>query len=97
MKVTIKKFDVDMQLKYKGMELGIFDKDEKQIGDVVVTQSGLTWCKGRKTPAKGDKLTWKVLIDLIEAHAAKAAPAKKPKRAKTAAVAAQPVAKKPAP
>ena len=62
MKVLIKKFDVPMELKNKGIELDVRKPNGRRLGDLVITKTGLTWCKGKTTPAKGDKATWAQFI-----------------------------------
>lgn len=43
-KVTIKSFDVAMEVKNKGIEFGVRSRDGEHLGDVVLTKSGLVWC-----------------------------------------------------
>lgn len=66
MQVSIKKFDVEMQLKNKGMEIDVYKPDGTFMGDLVVTKTGLTWCKGKTKPANGVKVTWQQFIDYME-------------------------------
>jgi hypothetical protein len=62
MKVTIKKFDVAMEVKNKGVSLDVYAPDgEDRLGDLQVTKTGLTWCNGKKHT--GPKKTWKEFID----------------------------------
>lgn len=59
MKVFIKSFDVEMQVKQNGIELEVRSADGKtQIGDCYTTMTGLVWCKGKTTKQKGIKLKW---------------------------------------
>lgn len=59
MKVYIKKFDVEMQLKQNGIELEVRSTDgQTQLGDCYATMTGLVWCKGKTTKPKGIKLKW---------------------------------------
>jgi hypothetical protein len=46
MKVSIKSFDVAMEVKNKGVELDIYDNDGNHLGDLVVTKAKVIWCKG---------------------------------------------------
>jgi hypothetical protein len=65
MKVHIKSFDVDMEVKNKGIEFEVRSPDDsKQLGDLILTKSGLTWCEGRTKPENGIKLTWDKFIQL---------------------------------
>lgn len=67
MNVRIKQFDVEMVVKNKGIELEIKSPDGgTHLGDMIVTKSGVNWCKGRTRPENGKKLSWEKLIMLIE-------------------------------
>lgn len=66
MKVTIKSFDVAMELKNKGVELEIRDNDGKFLGDLVVTKTRLVWCKGKTSRDKGKKMPIKKFIEMME-------------------------------
>jgi hypothetical protein len=68
MKVSIKNFAVTMEIKNTGIELDVYDNDDKHRGDLVVTKTGLTWCKGRTTPANGKKISWEDFITYMEAR-----------------------------
>ena len=66
-KVVIKQFLDRMEIKSKGMELVVRTPDGKSHrGDLVVTSTGLTWCKGRTTAKNGIKLTWDEFIAWVE-------------------------------
>lgn len=66
MKVGIKKFNVEMNLKNKGIEIEVRDNDDSFLGDLVVTKTGLIWCKGRQQRKQGVHLDWKTFITLME-------------------------------
>ncbi len=67
MKVLIKEFGLDMEVKTKGIELEIRSPDgKKQLGDLVVTKTQIIWCKGKTTPAKGVPVKWKKFIEWME-------------------------------
>ncbi len=66
MKVSIKDFAVTMEIKNKGVELDVYGNDGKHRGDLVVTKTGLTWCKGKTTPANGKKISWNDFIDYMQ-------------------------------
>lgn len=66
MKVSVKDFSVSMEIKNKGIELDVYDTDGTHLGDLIVTKSGLTWCKGKTTQAYGQKLSWKKFIAEME-------------------------------
>lgn len=66
MKVSIKEFEITMEIKNKGIELDVYDNDDKHLGDLVVTKTGLTWCKGRTKVENGVKIKWQNFIDYME-------------------------------
>ena len=65
MKVNIKDFAVDMDVKNKGVEFDISDTDGKHLGDLIVTKVGITWCEGRTTRAKGKSMKWLDFMNLL--------------------------------
>jgi len=63
MKVWIKSFDVEMQVKSNGIELEVRSPDGKeQIGDCYATMTGLVWCEGKKEKKNGVKVSWQEFI-----------------------------------
>ncbi|MEX2247678.1 MAG: hypothetical protein WEC75_13455 [Dehalococcoidia bacterium] len=78
MKVSIKSFDVQMEVKTKGIELEVRRPDDKHLGDVFVTKTSVIWCKGKKKRRNGKKVSWVDFIKLIEGNEAK--PARKRRR-----------------
>lgn len=68
-KVWIKDLVVEMALKNKGVEIGVTDKNEKHIGDLVVSKTGVEWCRGKTTPGNGTKLGWDEFAALMEKSA----------------------------
>jgi hypothetical protein len=66
MKVSVKDFSVDMEIKNKGIELDIYSNDNKHLGDLVVTKTNLIWCKGKTAPANGKKVKWEKFIEWME-------------------------------
>lgn len=62
MKVYIKKLAVDMEIKNKGVELEVRDTQDQHLGDLYVTRTGLTWCRGRTTRRNGKKMPWSKFI-----------------------------------
>ena len=70
MKVTIKSFDVAMEVKQKGVELEVKSPDGAQHhGDCYVTMTGLIWCNGRTSNQNGTKISWQQLMELCETKA----------------------------
>lgn len=56
-----------MEIKSKGVELDVYSPDGKtHYGDLVVTMTGLTWCKGKTGVKKGKKVKWADFIQWIE-------------------------------
>ena len=54
MKVTIKSFDVQMELKNNGIELEVRSPSGADfLGDLVVTKTQLIWCPGKTSREKG--------------------------------------------
>lgn len=64
--VSIKKFNVEMELKNSGVELEIRDTQGTFLGDLVVDKSKLTWCKGRTTKANGIAISLEDFIKFME-------------------------------
>jgi hypothetical protein len=63
MKVSIKDLSVDMEIKNTGVELDVYSPDGTvHHGDLIVTKTGLTWCKGKTPRATGKKITWATFI-----------------------------------
>lgn len=68
MQVKIKSFDVDMEIKNKGIEIDINDNGGGHRGDLVVTKTGLVWCPGKTQRKNGIKVDWDTFIDWIGAQ-----------------------------
>jgi hypothetical protein len=66
MKVSIKDLSISMEVKNKGMELDVYDNQDKHLGDLIVTKSGLTWCKGRIRRENGAQVSWNDFIEWME-------------------------------
>ncbi len=66
MKVVIKDFAVNMDIKNKGVEFQVHGNDGTFKGDCYVTKTGLTWCAGRTTRQNGVPVTWQDFIDWME-------------------------------
>lgn len=63
MKVAIKKFSVEMDVRNSGIEFEVRDTKDVFKGDLVVTKSGLTWCEGKQQVKNGTKVSWDDFID----------------------------------
>ena len=69
MRVRFKKFDVEQVVKSSGVELEVRSADDaRQLGDLIVTMTKVTWCPGRTTAANGISLTWSEFIELMESQ-----------------------------
>lgn len=68
MKVSIKELSVSMEVKNKGIELDVYDSQDRHLGDLIVTKSGLVWCKGRTRKENGTPVSWKEFIDWMESE-----------------------------
>lgn len=66
MKVKIKSFDVDMDVKSKGVEFQVHDTDGTFRGDCYVTMTGITWCQGKTTRANGIHIPWEKFMKWAE-------------------------------
>ena len=66
MKANIKKLDVEMELKNKGMEIEVRDTNDEFKGDLVISKSGVIWCKGKVQRKNGVKKSWDELIALFD-------------------------------
>lgn len=70
MKVLIKSFDVEMQVKSNGIELEVRSPDgTEQIGDCFATMTGLVWCEGKKGKKNGIKVSWQEFIEICRSQA----------------------------
>jgi hypothetical protein len=68
MKIIVKEFNVEMELKNKGIELEVREPGgSAHLGDVLVNKTGLIWCRGRTTHQNGIRKTWKEFIAWAEA------------------------------
>jgi hypothetical protein len=64
--VHVKSFDVEMEIKNKGVELEIRDTDGTFLGDLIVTKTQIIWCKGKTSREHGRKLTWQKFAAKME-------------------------------
>ncbi len=67
MRISIKEFNVDMEIKTAGVELDVRDTDGSHFGDLIVTKTQVIWCRGRTTRENGKSLTWDRFIRTMEA------------------------------
>jgi len=69
MKVSIKDLQVSMDLGNNGIELDIYDNQDKHLGDLRVGRGTIEWCKGRTRTGNGIKVSWDGLITWFESKA----------------------------
>jgi len=66
MQVKIKQFEIEMEIKNKGIEIDVSDNAAKHLGDLYVTGTRLVWCKGRTSQKHGKKINWSKFIEMME-------------------------------
>ena len=66
--VHVKSFDVEMEIKNKGVELEVRDTDGTFLGDLIVTKTQIFWCKGKTSREHGKKLTWQKFANVMDAN-----------------------------
>ena len=65
MKIAIKDFKIDMDVKNNGIEFEVRDPDGTFRGDCFVTKSGLIWCEGKTDKINGQKISWNKFIKIM--------------------------------
>ena len=74
MKVLIKEFAVDMEVKSKGIEFEVKSPDgASHLGDCYVTKTSIIWCKGKTPKANGVKISWEELTAVLASDVTKRA------------------------
>ncbi|MGH8678717.1 MAG: hypothetical protein ACREUQ_10245 [Burkholderiales bacterium] len=64
MKVTIKSFEVAMEVKNNGVEFEVYSANgEDHLGDLIVTKRNLIWCRGRTRRENGTTISWERFIE----------------------------------
>ena len=77
MKVNIKEFNVEMQVKSSGIKFEVRSPNgEDQLGNCYLTMSGLIWCVGKRHKKNGVNISWEHFIAIMESHASVAAAVK---------------------
>ncbi|WP_454917413.1 hypothetical protein [Xanthobacter sediminis] len=67
MKVQVKKFNVNQEIKNSGMQLDIYSPDgEERLGDLTITKTKLIWCAGKIHKKNGVEVTWNDFIEWME-------------------------------
>lgn len=67
MHVSIKSFNVNMEVKSSGLELEVRQPgpEGEFLGDCHVTMTGLVWCNGKTDKKNGKKISWNDFIALM--------------------------------
>ena len=67
MKVSVKRFNVDMDVKNAGIEFEVRSPNGKNhLGHLVLTKTKLIWCPGQTGPKNGHEITWEDFIKFAE-------------------------------
>ena len=66
MNVSIKDFQVDMQLKNNGVELEVRSPQNQHLGDLCIGRGTIEWCKGKTNRGNGVQKNWQQLIAFFE-------------------------------
>jgi hypothetical protein len=67
MEVSIKVVSADANAQ-QGIELGIYDREDIHMGDLLIHQSELVWCPGKTPHRLGKKVSWASFIEFLESH-----------------------------
>jgi hypothetical protein len=66
--VRVKSFDVEMEIKNKGIELEVRDTDDTFLGDLILTKTQIVWCKGKTSREHGKKLSWQKFASMVASN-----------------------------
>jgi len=74
MKVKIKQFNVNMDVKANGIEFAVRKPDDTaQLGDCYLTMKGLVWCEGRTKKQNGIGISWIDFMQIMKSEKSKKA------------------------
>lgn len=65
MRVSIKSFNVNMEVKSSGIEFEVRTPDGEFVGDCHLTMTGLVWCNGKTDKKNGERISWNDFIALM--------------------------------
>lgn len=63
MKVTIKSFDVEMEVKNNGIEFEVRKPDGTFLGDCIVSKTEVIWMPGKTKKENGKRVKWEKFIE----------------------------------
>ena len=66
MKVSVKDFQVTMQIGNNGIELDVYNNRGGHLGDLRIGKATIEWCKGQTQKGNGIKKCWEELIRFFE-------------------------------
>jgi len=56
-----------MEVKSKGIEFEVRSpNNRRQLGDLYLTKTGLTWCKGRTARENGKRMSWNEFVQMMK-------------------------------
>ncbi|MFH0953061.1 MAG: hypothetical protein V1873_01895 [Verrucomicrobiota bacterium] len=67
MKVSVKEFQVSMEIGNNGIELDVYDGQNKHLGDLRIGRATIEWCAGRTRRGNGVRKSWEELIEFFHA------------------------------
>jgi len=67
MKVSIKDLQVSMTLGNNGIELDVYDNQDKHLGDLHIGKAKLVWCNGKTNKNNGVSKSWTEVIEFFNA------------------------------
>jgi hypothetical protein len=62
MKVSVKDFQVSMELGNNGLEMDVYDNQDNHLGDLRIGRGTIEWCAGRTRKGNGKQKSWDELI-----------------------------------
>jgi intein-encoded DNA endonuclease-like protein len=68
MKVSVKDFQITMDLGNNGIELEVYDAQNNHLGDLRMGKATIEWCKGKIRAGNGIKVSWEELIDWFQSE-----------------------------
>jgi hypothetical protein len=68
MKVSIKHFEVDVELGNNGITFDVRDSSGAFLGDLRIGKGTVEWCKGKTQKGNGKRVSWEALIAWFESQ-----------------------------